>query len=80
MMRVIKSTPREVYYSRHKLKGKLEKFEKFRAYLRDSSKFNFQLPEPRAWPDGKSDGSDGDGANTRGSSSKVGGAGCGPPR
>ena len=67
----------EMYVARDKLQGKLEKFKKFRAYLKDSSKFNFQLPEPRAWPDGKSDGSDADRANTRSSGSKVGGAGAG---
>ena len=76
---VLRKRATEIHVARDKLQGKLEKFKKFTAYryLKDSSEFNFQLPEPRAWPDGKSDGSDADGANTRSSGSKVGGAGAG---
>ena len=46
----------EMLMAQHLLQGKAEKFKRFRAYLKDSSKFAFTLPEPRAWPDGKPDG------------------------
>ena len=54
----------EMMMAQHLLKRKLRKFKQFRAYLKDSSKFNFTLPEPRAWPEGKSDGGDDGGTNS----------------
>ena len=63
---------RVMLMAKHLLRGKVEKFMQFRAYLKDSSKFVFSLPEPRAWPDGKSVGnSDGEsgGGDSGGSNS-----------
>ena len=57
----------EMLFAQDRLNGKLEKFKRFRAYLKDSSNFNFTLPEPRAWPEGKSDGGDDGGTNGGGS-------------
>ena len=57
----------EMLLAQDRLRGKLGKFKQFRAYLKDSSKFNFTLPKPRAWPEGKSDDSDDGGTNSGGS-------------
>ena len=72
LLRLAHGRASEMLMAKHLLRGKVEKFKQFRAYLKDSSKFVFSLPEPRAWPDGKSVGnSDGEsgGGDSGGSNS-----------
>ena len=65
---------RVMLMAKHLLRGKVEKFKQFRAYStsRTAQNLFFPLPEPRAWPDGKSVGnSDGEsgGGDSGGSNS-----------
>ena len=72
LLRLAHGRASEMLMAKHLLRGKVENFKQFRAYLKDSSKFVFSLPEPRAWPDGKSVGnSDGEsgGGDSGGSNS-----------